>query len=152
MIKFRKHTRRTVPMLNTASLPDLIFTVLFFFMIVTHMRNESVKVDYQKPQGTELTKLTKKSSHIYIHIGKQAGGDNYLIQMNDKIINLDDLANYVSNERGKMTPEEQQQSTVSIKADKHTPMSVIMDVKRALREAKAYKISYSGEIRIDKES
>ncbi|MBP5712733.1 MAG: biopolymer transporter ExbD, partial [Prevotella sp.] len=61
MIKFRKHTRRSVPMLNTASLPDLIFTVLFFFMIVTHMRNESVKVEYEKPQGTELSRLAKKS-------------------------------------------------------------------------------------------
>ena len=69
MIKFRKHTRRSVPMLNTASLPDLIFTVLFFFMIVTHMRNESVKVEYEKPQGTELTRLANKSSITNIHIG-----------------------------------------------------------------------------------
>ncbi len=31
-----------VPSLNVASMPDLIFTVLFFFMIVTHMRSVEV--------------------------------------------------------------------------------------------------------------
>jgi len=53
----RKHD---IPELNTASLPDLIFTILFFFMLVTHMRKTTVKVKYQVPQGTELTKLVKK--------------------------------------------------------------------------------------------
>jgi biopolymer transport protein ExbD len=42
-----------------------------------------------------------------------------------------------------MSPEDQQQMTVSIKADRHTPMGIITDVKQALRQAKALKISYS---------
>ena len=62
MFKRRKYE---VPGLNTASLPDLIFTVLFFFMIVTHMQKVAVKVKYQVPQGTELTRLTKKSAYLY---------------------------------------------------------------------------------------
>ena len=61
----RKHD---IPELNTASLPDLIFTILFFFMLVTHMRKTTVKVKYQVPQGTELTKLVKKSAISYIYI------------------------------------------------------------------------------------
>ena len=60
MSMFRRRLRHDVPALNTASLPDLIFTVLFFFMIVTHMRQVTLKVQYQVPAGTELTKLTKK--------------------------------------------------------------------------------------------
>lgn len=60
----RKHD---IPELNTASLPDLIFTILFFFMLVTHMRKTTVKVKYQVPQGTELTKLVKKSAISYIY-------------------------------------------------------------------------------------
>lgn len=67
MFRRRDHE---VPGLNTASLPDLIFTVLFFFMIVTHMREVQVKVKYQVPQGTELERLTKKSAVSYIYIGK----------------------------------------------------------------------------------
>ena len=155
MIKFRRQTRHTVPVLNTASLPDLIFTVLFFFMIVTHMRNESVKVDYQKPEGTELTRLVKKSSVIHVHIGTngqkdQNGHLKYFVQMNDKIIAIEDVADYVKDERARMSPTELEQSIVSIKADKQTPMGIITEVKRSLREAKAYKISYSADNKREK--
>ena len=66
---FRRRSRE-VPGLNTSSLPDLIFSVLFFFMIVTHMRHVTVKVKYQVPQGKELTRLTKKSAVSYIYIGR----------------------------------------------------------------------------------
>jgi biopolymer transport protein ExbD len=144
-----------VPVLNTASLPDLIFTVLFFFMIVTHMRNESVKVDYHKPEGTELTRLVKKSSVIHVHIGTngqkdQNGHLKYFVQMNDKIIAIEDVADYVKDERARMSPTELEQSIVSIKADKQTPMGIITEVKRSLREAKAYKISYSADNKREK--
>ncbi|MBQ5982444.1 MAG: biopolymer transporter ExbD [Prevotella sp.] len=150
MIKFRKQTRRSVPMLNTASLPDLIFTVLFFFMIVTHMRNESAKVDLEKPQGTELTRLAKKSSVTYIYIGTngqvdEEGRAKYLIQVNDKIVDIENLTDYIIAERSRMSLQDREQATVSLKADKQTPMHIITEVKRCLRQAKAYRISYSGE-------
>lgn len=150
MIKFRKQTRRSVPMLNTASLPDLIFTVLFFFMIVTHMRNESAKLDLEKPQGTELTRLAKKSSVTYIYIGTngqvdEEGRVKYLIQVNDKIVDIENLTDYIIAERSRMSLQDREQATVSLKADKQTPMHIITEVKRCLRQAKAYRISYSGE-------
>ena len=61
MGKFNKTGKRGMPELNTSSLPDLIFTMLFFFMIVTTMREVTLKVQFQVPQGTELEKLEKKS-------------------------------------------------------------------------------------------
>lgn len=54
MGKFNKTGKRGMPELNTSSLPDLIFTMLFFFMIVTSMREVTLKVQFQVPQGTEL--------------------------------------------------------------------------------------------------
>ena len=69
-MRIYRQKRGGVPMLNTSSMPDLIFTVLFFFMIVTHMRKVTLKVQYQVPQGKELTRLTKKTAVSYIHIGK----------------------------------------------------------------------------------
>lgn len=138
-----------VPGLNTASLPDLVFSVLFFFMIVTHMQKVAVKVQYRAPQGTELTRLTKKSAVTYIYIGRPAAGlqqslgHDTRIQLNDKFATAADVADYVSAERDRMSPEDQQQMTVSIKADRGTRMGIITDVKTALRQAKAYKINYS---------
>lgn len=69
MMNFHKKSHE-VPGLNTSSLPDLIFSVLFFFMIVTHMRQVTLKVDCRLPQGKELTRLTKKSAVSHIYIGK----------------------------------------------------------------------------------
>ncbi|MBQ7150578.1 MAG: biopolymer transporter ExbD [Prevotella sp.] len=143
-----KRTRREIPGLNTSSLPDLIFTVLFFFMIVTHMRKVTLKVRYQVPQGTELTRLTKKTAVSYIYIGKPAVGSDIdkaktAIQLNDKYATTTDIIDYIAAEKSRMTPEDQQQMTVSIKADKNTKMGIISEVKQALRKSKALKISYS---------
>lgn len=145
---FRRR-RHVVPGLNTASLPDLIFTVLFFFMIVTHMQKVAVKVQYRVPHGTELARLTKKTAVTYVYIGKPTAelrkvyGNGTRIQLNDKFAAPEDVADYVSAERERMSPEDRQQMTVSIKADRGTHMGVVSDVKRALTQAKAYRISYS---------
>ena len=150
MIQFRRRLRG-VPELNTASLPDLIFTVLFFFMIVTHMREVTLKVKYRVPQGTELTRLTKKSAVVYLYIGMpiksfgKATGQPMQVQLNDRLVRIDEIADYVSAERDRMSPEDQQQMIISLRADKHTSMATINQVKQELRNAKALKISYSAE-------
>ena len=141
-----RRKQREVPGLNTSSLPDLIFSVLFFFMIVTHMRHVTVKVKYQEPQGKELTRLTKKSAVSYIYIGKPSGRSsqqNLCIQMNDKFVDSNEVTDYITAEKKRMSPEDQQQMTVSIKADKNTPMGLITDIKQGLRQAKALRINYS---------
>ena len=138
--------------LNTSSLPDLIFTILFFFMLVTHMRKVALKVEYQEPEGTELTRLTKKSTVTYIYIGRpmgEMGVQNVRIQMNDKFVSLADVTDYVASERDAMSPDDAEAMTVSIKADKETKMGTITDIKQALREAYALKISYSAAQRVD---
>ena len=148
MIRFRKKSHK-VPGLNTSSLPDLIFSVLFFFMIVTHMRQVTLKVECRMPQGKHLTRLTKKSAVSHIYIGKptkdQQGkyGKDTQIQLNDKFATAAEVMDYISAEKKRMSPEDQKLMTVSIKADKDTKMGVITDVKQALRQAKALKISYS---------
>ena len=141
--------RYEVPGLNTASLPDLIFTVLFFFMIVTHMRKVTLKVQYRAPHATELTRLTKKTAVSYVYIGRPerqlqaVAGSSTRIQLNDKFATANQIVDYIEAERNRMSPEDKQQMTVSIKADKSTKMAVITDVKQALRRANALKISYS---------
>ena len=132
---------RRVPALNTSSLPDLIFTVLFFFMIVTHMRDVELKVRYEVPQGTEVLKLTHKSAVTYIYVGNV--GDSISIQLNDKLATVDDIARHIDDERSRMSAEDQARMTVSLKADRDVPMSVISDIKRALQRSYALRINYS---------
>ena len=148
MSRFRRQGH-DVPGLNTASLPDLIFTVLCFFMIVTHMRKVTLKVKYQVPAGTELTRLTKKSAVTYIYIGrpsdklgKQTSSESR-IQVNDKFSDVTGVTDYVATEHTNMQAEDAKRMTVSIKADQHTRMGLITDVKQALRRAGALKVNYS---------
>lgn len=140
-----RRSSHQVPGLNTAALPDLIFTVLFFFMIVTHMRKVELKVQYKVPAGTELTRLTKKSTVTYIYIGRQAGSDQQkmCIQLNDKLVEVPDIIDYIIEERNRMAPEDVEKMTVSIKADRQADMGLITDVKLALRQVNALKINYS---------
>ena len=167
----RNRRLREVPMLNTASLPDLIFTVLFFFMIVTHMRTTTSKVKYALPQGTELKRLAKKSAVTYIYIGRDmpkttretstVASPNtssaslmdvsaYKVQLNNRVGTIGEVASFVANEKKRMNPDDQVKMTVSIKADRSTPMYVINAVKRAVRAGGATRINYSAERESDK--
>ena len=144
----RRHFQRpdhSMPELNMASLPDLIFTVLFFFMIVTHMRDVEKQVSYQVPAGTEVEKAAHKSSVIHIFIGKPADGssDEYRIQLNNELATVDDIARFVETERKGMSAEDQERMTVSIEADRDVPISIVNDVKQALRHSYALNVSYA---------
>ena len=120
-----RRTTHEMPALNTSSLPDLIFTVLFFFMIVTHMRKHEVKVAYQVPQGNELTSVGNKRNVVDLYVGRPVN------------------ASAVSECLSRFSEFDRDQVIVSIKADASTPMSVINDVKIALRKAGALKVNYS---------
>ena len=143
MFKRKDHS---VPGLNTASLPDLIFTVLFFFMMVTHMNENQMKVKYQVPEGTKLERLAKKSTISHIYIGKPyKGGGITAVQVNDKIVDVAETGDFIAAERNRMSPNDAKNMTVSIKADKKADMGVVTDVKQSLRRANALKILYSGK-------
>ena len=134
---FRRQSHE-LPGLNLASMPDLIFTVLFFFMIVTHMRHDNVQVRYEVPAGTEVQKLEQKTGVINVYVNAQA------IQVNGHVTDLAHLAEYIKAERSSMSAENAERLTVSLKADKHTPMGVIADVKETLQQSFALRINYSG--------
>lgn len=144
----RRHFRRpdhSVPELNMASLPDLIFTVLFFFMIVTHMRDVEKQVAYQVPAGTEVEKQQHKSSVVHIFIGKPLDGssDNYVIQLNNRLATTAEISRFIDSERQQMSAEDRERMVVSIEADRDVPMAVVNDVKQALRKSYALNVSYA---------
>ena len=132
-------TSRSMPGLNLASMPDLIFTVLFFFMLVTHMRDDNLKVKYEVPAGTEVRKLEQKNAVVNIYIGE--GG----IQVDNQLMALEGILPYVNEVRKGLSAENQEKLLVSIKADKKTPMGLIADVKKELQKSFALKINYSGK-------
>ena len=145
-----------MPGLNLASMPDLIFTVLFFFMIVTHMRDVDPKVQYNVPQGTELTKEVNKTGLVYIFIGKPVDAqgrilsDETRIQMGNRYVTLAEIGSEIAKERDKMSDDARERLTVSIRADRDTEMGIINDVKQELRKGGALNINYSAEKQVRK--
>lgn len=133
--------RHQVPSLNMASMPDLIFTVLFFFMIVTHMRSDELKVRLQVPQGTEVQKLTGKASVVNLYVGRLDG--QWRVQLGDDIVTVDELPARIEQLRSGMSPENAEHFTVNFRADRRAPMGLISDVKRALQRSYALRINYS---------
>ena len=149
MAKIRRNEKREMPALNTSSLPDIIFMLLFFFMSVTSMKEVTYKVDFKPPQVSELTKLEKKSLVRYIYVGvptrdyiKYAGSDTR-IQLDDQFAEAREIGDYIINERSAMKEQDQGKLQVSIKADKATRMGIITEIKQELRRAYALKISYA---------
>ena len=144
-----------MPELSTSSLPDLIFPILFFFMMVTSMREVTLKVRIQKPVGTELEKLARKSCTSFIYIGKPTEmlraqyGEGTRIQLNDDYAEATEIYNFVMSDRGELAEIDKPFYTISLKVDRETPMGIVTDVKQALRKAYALKIVYSADQKND---
>lgn len=134
--------KRNVPELNTSALPDLIFTVLFFFMIVTYMRQTDVNMNVATPSGNELQKLQKRYAVTYLYIGYDTDG-TILMQLDKEATDITSLANALQKKRSRLPDDEKQYLTVSVKADKKIPAKVIGDVKAVLRKANVLRISYT---------
>ena len=136
-----------MPEMNTSSLPDLIFTILFFFMIVTTMREVTLKVKFVVPAGTELEKLEKKSAVSCVYVGPPTDqlraqfGSSTRIQLNDRYAEPSEVMDFVLQERQSMSDQSAQ--VISIKADQKTQMGYITDIKEVLRKSWALKINYS---------
>ena len=149
MSKFQNKGKAEMPELNTSSLPDLIFSILFFFMIVTSMREVELKVEFKTPAGTELEKLERKSLVSNIYIGKPTReyrvklGPQSRIQFNDKFAEVANIREYVQDERESLAERDKPYMKISIKGDKDTHMGIITDVKMELRKAWALSVVYS---------
>ncbi len=147
MSRFSSKKAKGSPAINTSSLPDIIFMLLFFFMVTTVMREVTLKVKTKLPQATEVQKLDKKSLVSYIYIGppvkSKLYGTNSRIQLNDTFANVDDIQEFVATEREDRDEADRKFITTSLKVDGMTKMGIVTDVKQELRKAGALKINYS---------
>jgi biopolymer transport protein ExbD len=150
MSKFRRTTgSKGQQKINTASLPDIVFMLLFFFMTVTVMREVDLKISVNVPEATQGKKLEKKSLASFVYIGEplpnlQATfGTEPKIQLNDAFKEVDDIQDFIAQERESLDEADKAKMLVSLKIDKETKMQIVSDVKISLRRANALKIMYA---------
>ncbi|GHB34862.1 ExbD/TolR family protein [Mongoliitalea lutea] len=152
MSKFKKKTN-TSQSIPTSALPDIIFMLLFFFMVTTVLRESDILVEQKLPQMTQLQKLEKKTLISYLYVGKPKNtalyGTEPRIQANDVLIGTKDILLWVNQEKDKLSEAERDQITVSMKVDKEVKMGPISDIQFELREADARKLLYASTGRIE---
>ncbi|MBL7856212.1 MAG: biopolymer transporter ExbD [Cyclobacteriaceae bacterium] len=151
MSKFKKKTK-TKQEIPTSSMPDVVFMLLFFFMVTTKMRESSIEVQQRIPQATQLRKLAKKSLISYLYIGEprkiEQFGKEPKIQANDVFIEPKDIIQWVNMEKSELDEVERDAITISLKVDSEAKRGIIADVETELRKANARKILYSSNAKV----
>ena len=149
MSRFKKDNKKSMKAISTASLPDILFMLLFFFMLTTVMRETTLFVEVLTPKATEIKKMEKKALVSYIYIGppikrlQSSYGTASRIQLNDAYADVNEIQEFIATEREARDEKEIPYMTTSIKADESVKMGIITDVKQELRKANALKINYS---------
>ncbi|KJD35172.1 biopolymer transporter ExbD [Tamlana sedimentorum] len=148
MSKFKKKKEGGIPAVNTAALPDIVFMLLFFFMVATVMRQNTLKIENNLPFADQVEKLDKKDLVMYIYAGKPSEnykqyGTQARIQLNDDFANVSDIASFIAAERASKREELVPFLTTALKVDGETNMGIVGDIKQELRKVNALKINYT---------
>lgn len=124
--------------INTAALPDIIFILLFFFMVAAKMRETDFHVKQQIPRASEREELPNNNSVAYIYIGAPVDPENGSyprLQLNDQLASPYDIRDFLGYSRPR-------NFTVALKCDREVDLGLLTEVKTELRKAGALRISY----------
>jgi len=146
MARFKKANKKETPGINTGSMSDIIFMFLFFFMVITTIRQGTLFVTAHVPSATEVQKLERKNLVSYIYIGvpiDKKFGKEPRIQLNDQFAFPGEITEFIEKERAARDEKDREFLTTSLKVDTAVVMGIVTDVKQELRKVGAYKINYS---------
>ncbi len=149
MARIQRKRGKTTPKISTSSLPDIVFILLFFFMVITKLRETELKVHVVVPQATELEKLEQKSLVHYIYIGRPQKRYQHIygtaprIQLDDKFATVDDIPLFVENHKQTVQPNLRPRITSSLRVDQDITMGIVQDVKTKLRKIGQLKVNYA---------
>ncbi len=150
MAKFKKKSK-TSSEIPTAALPDIIFMLLFFFMVTTVLRESTIMVKQSIPKATQLRKMSQKKLVSYMYVGKpndaKKFGTEPKIQANDAFIQIDGIIQFIEEEKNKLAENEKDQITISIKVDDQTKMGIVADIQEKMRDVNARKLMYAAALK-----
>ncbi|MEM6317187.1 MAG: biopolymer transporter ExbD [Bacteroidota bacterium] len=155
MSKFSDKGGKEPPKVSTASLPDIVFMLLFFFMVTTVLRDAELKVAVSVPQATELTKLEQKSLVHYLYVGRPTQkyqslyGTRPTLQLGDKISGIEDIPIFIEKHKIKVSESQHGRITSSLRVDGDVTMGIVQDIKTKLRKSNQLRVNYSAKPRQD---
>src|SRR3989304_9307794 len=137
-MKFEKRRASVKQEIPTASMPDIVFMLLLFFMVTTTLREVDVLVDFRLPEAKAIEKIENKRLISYIWVGNTGR-----MQVYDSIVKLEEIQNIMYKKR-----QELPNVIVSMRVDKNSEMGLVTDIQQELRKAYCLRINYSTNIKI----
>jgi biopolymer transport protein ExbD len=137
---------KTSAEIPTASLADIIFVLLLFFMVTTTVRDIQLKVKFTVPKANNIEKIAQKRLLSYIYVGSPTSGNeasggtqgNAAIQIDNSIVSMNDISS-IMNQKYTAQPR----LIVSIRTDENTKTGVLTDIQTQLQDAGALRVNYS---------
>ena len=147
MSKFSKGKKKSQPAISTASLPDIVFMLLFFFIVTTIFKEKDTKVTVTAPLATEITKLDRRTDQIYYWIGKPSNknyGTGYRVQVDDALApDMGAIRAYLIERRGGDLSEVWDKVINNFQIDEKVNMRIVKNVQEELRNEDALKVAYT---------
>ena len=140
---FSRPRQRRVPNLNTASLPDLIFTLLFFFMIVTDMRESSSQIELNLPSGSSLENTPRSSVMHYLYIGMKDGRE--YVQFDNKVFPFHLLEQTLQEVYSELDEAKRSEVSIVLSIDGKVEMRLVDEVRNMMKKIPIIKVNYQGK-------
>ena len=142
-MRFKRTKHKNNAEVSTASLPDIVFMLLFFFMVTTVIQDEQPMIEIEKPNAIQTDKIEQKDLTASLLVGFDAESRIPKIQFEDRFIDLEVLGKTLHEKRVLLPENMQGKFTTILKADKELPMEMITKIKQELRAYQLFKIQYS---------
>ncbi|HAH51632.1 MAG TPA: biopolymer transporter ExbD [Balneola sp.] len=143
MAHFKKKQAGTKQEVPTSAMPDVVFMLLFFFMVTTVLREVTLKVKIDLTKATNIEKIEEKRLVSYIYMGPERLPNNRLgndkVQIDDSIV--DDIGAIRQLMYDKLLQE--QRMIVSLRVDESSEFGLLTDVQEELKKAQTFRINYS---------
>lgn len=143
MAHFKKKQAGTKQEVPTSAMPDVVFMLLFFFMVTTVLREVTLKVKIDLTKATNIEKIEEKRLVSYIYMGPERLPNNKL--GNDKVQIDDDIVDDIGSIRQLMYDKllQEQKMIVSLRVDESSEFGLLTDVQEELKQAQTFRINYS---------
>lgn len=137
-----KRKKKESPEVSTASLPDIIFMLLFFFMTVTVLRTAASQITIELPETAEAAKVNHEASEYNIYVGEKSSDEDPKVQINEYLVSMSQLDKILENVSAPLLDFEKMKVPIYLRVDKNVKMDVVYDIKLMLRKHGLRKINY----------
>ncbi len=143
MGQFKKKQAGSKQEIPTSAMPDVVFMLLFFFMVTTVLREVTLKVKLDLTQASNIEKIEEKRLVSYIYIGPERLPGNQLGE--DKVQIDDSIQEDIGAIRNIMYDKliEEPRLIVSLRVDENSEFGLLTDVQKELQQAGTFRINYS---------